>query len=289
MSIISRYFAKNGLKKLHRRAIKDGTPPLAMFNMDVIGRHIACDGFFELKYLKALEQNIFPHLKKSSICIDIGANIGNHSVFFARHFDLVKSFEPNPRVFKLLDANSMLCDNIEIHNFGLSNHEQTLTAFYHSGNVGGASVSIDLGNENSVKFKLKRLDDVLTEGEKKKVSMIKIDVEGHELEALEGAKDTLNTADPLVIFEVLPSEIANGTSAAKQYLEEQGYISFAELADRSRINTFSPALARLYNALSVVFTGKEARSSLTPLPIQGALEHRPYAMVIASKTETMMK
>ena len=111
MSEISRFLAKETQKKTHKQ-LSPKYPPLALFNYDLIGRHIVCDGFYELALLECLENHVFPKLKTRSICLDIGANVGNHSAFFSPIFDRVIAFEPNLRAFKLLEANAMLFENV---------------------------------------------------------------------------------------------------------------------------------------------------------------------------------
>jgi FkbM family methyltransferase len=49
---------------------------------------------------------------QSGTMIDIGANVGNHSVFLSKFFRQIIAFEPHPRNFLLLQANGMLTENI---------------------------------------------------------------------------------------------------------------------------------------------------------------------------------
>jgi len=58
----------------------------------------------------------------------------------------------------------------------------------------------------------------------KKISLIKIDVEGHELAALRGAKELIKKNKPIVLFEQLSSEFSNGTSKVLEYLKELDYV-----------------------------------------------------------------
>jgi len=69
-------------------------------------------------------------------------------------------------------------------------------------------------------FLLEKLDDVV----KDSVDFIKIDIEGHERECLEGAVRTLRKHQPLVILEVSRKTMENGKSAAVEFLKENGYL-----------------------------------------------------------------
>lgn len=105
-----RYFAKRGLKGLSRGGRRQGLgwPPFAIFSGDFIGNEIMHQGWYEERYIRFLERYVFPCIDPHSIALDIGANIGNHSNRFANYFSQVHAFEPNQRVFYLLEANAML-------------------------------------------------------------------------------------------------------------------------------------------------------------------------------------
>ncbi|MGB0798029.1 MAG: FkbM family methyltransferase, partial [Planktomarina sp.] len=111
------------------------TPPFAMFQHDLIASRIIVDGFFERPYLEFLKTQVFPRLDSHEVCLDIGANIGNHSVFFADHFENVISFEPNPRTHDVLLANARLRPNIETHNIGLSDQAGEVEVSYDPRNI----------------------------------------------------------------------------------------------------------------------------------------------------------
>ena len=75
---------------------------MAVFSSDHISHDINLDGIYEKDYLltlinwlKEIQIDIF-----NGVAIDVGANIGNHSVFFSKFFKKVYSFEPNPKTFK---------------------------------------------------------------------------------------------------------------------------------------------------------------------------------------------
>jgi len=75
------------------------------------------------------------------------------------------------------------------------------------------------------KFKVKfNKFDKLKKG--KKIDLIKIDVEGEELNVLKGLKDTIKKNEPIIIFEVQKDEIKNGSSKVIDYLKELKYNKF---------------------------------------------------------------
>ena len=100
-------------------------PNIAHPAFDVIGPHISLFGRFEHNELKVLEERVFNKIDCSnSTCLDIGANIGNHSVFFANFFSNIYSFEPYPDSYYLLKFNSKNFNNIKTFNFGASDVDE---------------------------------------------------------------------------------------------------------------------------------------------------------------------
>ena len=78
---------------------------------------------------------------KESVCIDIGANIGNHSLYFSDFYRKVYSFEPSEKIFNVLSLNSKLVNNIQCFNFGCSNEDKTALLSSVSTNRGGSFIS----------------------------------------------------------------------------------------------------------------------------------------------------
>ena len=159
--------------------------------------------------------------------MDIGANIGNHSLFFSQHFSEVVAIEPHPRTYRLLQLNSELANNIIPVNAGCSNRRRKAWAIENSTNIGGTSICaeserVDEG-VGKVQFQLERLDDMDTINRRNDIGFVKIDIEGHEMECLEGATNTLRKHRPVVTLEVSKSSIRDGKSAAVEYLKQIGY------------------------------------------------------------------
>ena len=67
------------------------------------------------------------------VCLDVGANTGHHSLFFATLFDEVHAFEPYAPVTAVLRERVLmngLSESVQIHPFGLGAHDETL--FFHA-------------------------------------------------------------------------------------------------------------------------------------------------------------
>ena len=169
---------------------------------DYIGQRIIKKGIYE----GILLQFVTGILNKMShpVVLDIGANIGNHSLVFSKFSAKVVSFEPLPDIFAILsvnvDQNSI--DNVACINSALSNEEGSATIYRLAGGNVGAS-SLDKRSENSEPFNvtLQLGDNAVRELHLPSVDLIKIDVEGHELSALQGLQSTIKQYRPYIVME----------------------------------------------------------------------------------------
>ena len=250
--------AAHKIQRNFKRFSARGDPQLAIFSHDLIGNSINADGVYEKRELDLL----ISWLKNegfdfSNTCIDIGANIGNHSLYFSNLFKKVISFEPNPRVYKLLALNAELVSNIECHEVALSDKNGVANISFNSTNMGGGSLSG--GRGGSTEVITSRLDDFEIEGN---ISVIKIDVEGHELNVLRGASETIQKNLPLILFEQHIEDFVGGQSPVIELLKSYGYKKFATV-------DFSPKISRsllknlVLNLLRVIAIGGRDTLHLT--------------------------
>lgn len=283
MGARTRYFASQHLTKTADLARND-CPQVACFAFDAISNSIMIDGRFEREELDALARLVFAGMEHKRTCLDIGANIGNHSLFFADYFQNVLAFEPHPRTFRLLDLNAELADNIEPHQIGLSDKADHVTAAPIPGNIGMTSIGrADEGTQGTIEFDVIRLDDVAAVQTAQAIDFIKIDVEGHELPALRGAEDTLRKHQPVIAMEVLKGDIANGTSAAIEYLTSLGYAHTYVLQSNRPFARAPKPIARLMTALAGLIFDKRPAKEFS-LAAFDRLEARNYPIVLLSMT-----
>ena len=142
--------------------------------------------------------------------VDIGANIGNHTIFFAKNFpnSTVMPIEPSPAAIKILEANITAndCANIDTRFLGEGVSSSSGPALLQRGsanNLGNARVTremtyADLNEQDRNWFQEIRLskgDDLLFAID---VGFIKIDVAGHELEVLRGLEKTIERYRPAI-------------------------------------------------------------------------------------------
>ena len=165
------------------------------------------------------------------------------------------------------------------------NEEGIIKTSYSDENVGGASVASSDTYKNKVEFHLKRLDDQLLGHRRSSVSLIKLDVEGHEYEVLSGAAMILRESSPLILFEINKGEIANGSTKAKDFLHANDYTYFYYFKDVSPFADTFPRLAKMINALSVLVLGKKLRGKLVLHRTKGKIKNKSYPLMLASKDE----
>jgi FkbM family methyltransferase len=145
--------------------------------------------------------------KQNPIFIDVGANVGHHSLFMSKLCDEVHSFEPYDRVRNLLMSKLLFnkCSNILVHNVGLGEKSQFLDFYAPVGrNIGTGSFMAEHAKDNNIKIgKLEIVegDLYISKLNLNKIDLIKIDVEGFEKYVLLGFRDTLEKYRPFVLME----------------------------------------------------------------------------------------
>ncbi|RDS79690.1 FkbM family methyltransferase [Dyella monticola] len=213
------------LRRQSAKHISEQRKQLVVYSFDFIAHNINLNGVYEkddldifFEWITSLGIDF-----KDATALDIGANIGNHSLYFSDYFKRVISFEPHPRTFKVLSLNSELSNNVICHNVGLSDEDGIAILSGPANNFGKSTISTARGPK-SVDIKLVRLD---TFGEFENVRLLKIDVEGHEYKALSGAKKVIQQHKPIILFEHHIDDFKNGISPVLSLLKEFGYKDFA--------------------------------------------------------------
>lgn len=199
-------------------------------------------------------QQLFSELgEDSGIIMDIGANIGLHSLYLAHNFPHARvfSFEASPRVFKDLNINLSLnkCDNLDVFNLALGDRPSEMTFYEPSGKK---IENRGLGSFNSknvpadfteVILQVGTVDSVIAEqleGDAK-VTMMKIDVQGHENQVLEGATSCLSEHRPVIFMELEMDNFKEPKKVLDEFrtrFEELNYSAY-------RISNTEPAYAKL--------------------------------------------
>ena len=159
------------------------------------------------------EQRFWSDLNLSGMTVyDVGAFEGLLTLFFASRAKAVVCFEPNTRNHKRLMENLMLngIKNVEVRKVGLGSHHETRKMVGNPLMAGGASVDEKMGEEllrsglGTVveEISIVALDDEIPRVNLPAPNFIKIDIEGWEIEALRGARNTLELYNPALFLEM---------------------------------------------------------------------------------------
>lgn len=162
--------------------------------------------YFEREILDYLETN---HKKQKTI-LDVGANIGNHTLFFATHLDYqaIIAFEPILDNYNLLKENTDNFFGIKLRNVAVGDSTKEVKMTINRGNMGACEVD-PYGN---VRAHQVRIDDLFVSV----VSLIKVDVEWSEIHVLEGGKNLIREDKPLILIE-------DSNFSYTDYLQRLGY------------------------------------------------------------------
>jgi FkbM family methyltransferase len=179
-------------------------------------------GFYE-KYETALFKNL---IKKGMVFVDVGANIGYYTLLAARLVSeegKVFAFEPDPYNY------SLLCRNIEANGYrnvipvrkAVFSKSGKMKLFLDKSNLGGHSLSeANVDDGASIVIEATSLDDYF-ENINCKIDVIKVDVQGSEMEVFEGMTNTINQNDNLkVITEFWPMGLRKSGSLPTVFLNK---------------------------------------------------------------------
>ncbi len=209
-------------KFLYRQLRRNGKTPDYAFSKDFYGlkykgnlnnnidANVFFYGAFEKPLLFFLRDTLNALITETpkAIFMDIGANVGHHSIFLSKFASQVLAFEPYPKVnmqFKQQIAHNNI-SNIQIFETGLSDRRETLNYYAPTGNNEGIGSfdesSIGKGNTSYGKLELQEGDQVIESDSWKNIKLIKIDVEGFEKKVIKGLSRTIEEERPVIVCEI---------------------------------------------------------------------------------------
>lgn len=146
-------------------------------------------------FLSSIENPVF---------LDVGANVGHHTLFASSRAVTVHSFEPFPivaaKINQKIEMNKLT--NVVIHPVGLGMEDQSLLFHMPNGcNQGIGSFVESNGSVETTTLEVVNGDDYLKSAEIDNVGFIKVDTEGYEPFVLQGLTKTIEKERPVVFFE----------------------------------------------------------------------------------------
>jgi FkbM family methyltransferase len=190
--------------------------------------------YYELGVQRTLDQL----LRKGDTMVDIGANIGMialHARSLVGETGRVICFEPNPECADAIEEHMAMnaIGNVSVRRCALAAANGSLTLSLTSDHTGTATLARVPGAVRSIQVAVRVGDEEL---ERVIPRVIKIDVEGFELQVLQGLRKTLARHKPFLITELVDEHLAGaGTSADEvhDFLSEFGYTPYGIATERS--------------------------------------------------------
>lgn len=159
------------------------------------------DGIYE----KDVVDDIFTELSQEKTLVDIGANIGQHSLILSHYCKHIYAFEPIPSVFNQFNESIKKNNfkNITPFNLGISDKKESKSFNFVKNHAGTSSFVQRNQNDvtETIEVKTDTLNNVLPNI---KIDVIKIDVEGYEAIVILGNKDFIIKNKPIVFLEFSP-------------------------------------------------------------------------------------
>lgn len=173
------------------------------------------DRFSTVLSEEPLFEDMLDELESDDVFYDIGAYLGWHSIVAATSIDsgCVIGFEPHPDTFeKYEDAMDYLEINVDCYPYAISNENST--SYMPASNLSAAEVDVDRSEKDIVEIETVVGDEFIQENKIPFPTVVKIDVEGHERQVLEGLENTLCQEQCRLVYcevhdNVNPNEIKN--------------------------------------------------------------------------------
>ncbi|MDP1625099.1 MAG: FkbM family methyltransferase [bacterium] len=199
------------------------------------------------------------YAKKSLVVFDIGANRGEYTdMIIAATKDSLRSlhlFEPQGTCLKLLSEKFGNGQVARLNNFGLSDKETSATLYkdvdasglasVHKRNIDHFNIHMDMTEQIS----LRKASDYIKEQNVQHINLIKIDVEGHEIQALSGFGGFLNSENvDFVQFEYGGANLDSHTSLMDlfNFFESRGFKVCKMMPKCLEIRSYDPRLENFF-------------------------------------------
>jgi FkbM family methyltransferase len=172
----------------------------------------------ELKFLSTCA-NILRDRSKNVVFLDIGANVGEHSLVMSREVSEVHSFEPSSEMTSRLERNIAInqLTNIKVHRvaLGAEDCEAELGSGFE-GNSGSRSLLWSFPGKKTERVRVRQVRRVLEENGIDRVHIVKIDVEGYEKRVLQGFGSRLHADRPIVLMELIGKQEKGGFASPSE-------------------------------------------------------------------------
>lgn len=174
----------------------------------VVNESVGWTCFRERRWDPHVEACIRTVLRPGQTAVDVGANLGYFTAVLAQCVGpagRVWSFEPVPETYELLTLCKSLNGYAHVTPMGvaLGTANGSIEITYDRRHSGIATMHPDQVAGETQRVQLRSLDTLIASGEVgRRPDLLKVDVEGHELDVLRGARQTIAEATPTIVFEL---------------------------------------------------------------------------------------
>lgn len=176
-----------------------------------------------------IEEAVVPILlDKAKDCVDVGANRGRYTVLMSLFSRQVHAFDPNPECIASLQ--SLAVPNVSIYPCALSSIQGV--SEYFVAVQDGKQMSIWGTLERSVLDKHSEIDTLQVSKSTldslcdKRISFVKVDVEGHEIDVLQGGRKLISEQQPVFLVEAEERHREGAVQQVKEFFEKYNYQCF---------------------------------------------------------------
>lgn len=224
-------YPKGSIRRFHHKGIQ--------FELDIhdyIG-HLLYFGFKDDG-----QQELVDFAEEGDVFLDVGTNIGSSLLQFAKNVGKtgrVYGFEPDQLNFQQCQNNIRLnnFDNVQVSNIALGNKSSKVKLVVDTeSNRGGNRILDEANGKDYTEVEVVPLDEWVEQQLISAIDFIKIDVEGFELNVLQGATESLKKFSPRLFIELDDENLKLQGQSAKElvvFLNEMGYCTYQSITKQT--------------------------------------------------------
>lgn len=198
-------------------------------------------------------RRFLPHWK-CDVIFDVGANVGQSAQEFSDRlqYTQIHCFEPFPSTFEELRSNTQKMVNVLLHPVALSSSSGHVSVNQSdcstNNSINSTAENSTSPSQNTVKIETRTLTEVFTELGLNRISLLKIDTEGHDLEVLHGSEEILERQAIDVIHVEAGMNPTNQHHVPfedlKSFLESKNYFLFGVYEQTGEFMSGHPLMRR---------------------------------------------
>lgn len=183
--------------------------------------------FANFSYEIAVKKHLLQVVNDIGLFIDIGACIGEYDIWLAKHGVRSIAIEPinHEAIFENIALNKVAADKIQVLKCAVGSENRKVSFHTHEVVTGSSHLN---KNESGGDIDCRRLDEIIDIGsiDQDKLTVIKLDIEGSEIDALKGAEKLIKGIKKLqIIYEYTFS----GEEAIRNMLESYAHFTYTDL------------------------------------------------------------